>query len=164
MINIQLHNQLMEIEMHRKAIEANKRVQEAKTQILIERLWRALYITGFLFIVLLLLVILLWLLPSKSIDLPTFSDKKTETINSNKDIHKNTTVKKIEKSNIEKSDQKPFNGVEYVKENNYIYKRVYKEGLLVEEIKLAPTITESKTIKHEKIPQFSTLKSNKDIK
>jgi hypothetical protein len=42
-----------------------------------------------------------------------------------------------------------------VKENNFIYKRVYKDGIMVQEVKLAPTIIESKEQNHEQIPQFS---------
>jgi hypothetical protein len=42
-----------------------------------------------------------------------------------------------------------------VKENNFIYKRVYKAGIMVQEVKLAPIITESKEQNHKQIPQFS---------
>ena len=146
MINTQLHNQLIELEIQRKAQEAKKRVQEAKTQILKERLRQALYIVGFLFIILLLLVVLLWLLPNNSINYPTLNSVKSQQQN-------NIPIKR---SNIQKKKEgKPFSGTEYVKENNYVYKRVYKDGIMVQDEKLAPTITESKEQKHEKIPQFS---------
>jgi len=146
MINTQLHNQLIEFEIQRKVHEATKRVQEAKTQILKERLRQALYIVGFLFIILLLLVLLVWLLPNKSINHPTLNSANSQQQNHNP----------IKQSNIQKKKEgKPFNGMEYVKENNYVYKRVYKDGMMVQEVKLAPTITESKERNHEKIPQFS---------
>jgi len=148
MINTQLHNQLIELEIQRKAQEAKKRVQEAKTQILKERLRQVLYIVGFLFIILLLLVVLLWLLPNKSINYPTF--------NNTKNMQQQQSHNPIKRTNIQrKKEGKPFTGTEYVKENNYVYKRVYKDGVMVQEEKLAPTITESKEQNHEKIPQFS---------
>ncbi len=146
MINTQLHNQLIELEIQRKAQEAKKRVQEAKTQILKERLRQALYIVGFLFIILLLLILLLWLLPNKSINYPILNSAKSQQKNHNP----------IKRGNVQKKKEgKPFSGTEYVKENNYVYKRVYKDGVMVKEEKLAPTITESKEQNHEKIPQFS---------
>ena len=147
MINTQLHNQLIELEIQRKAQEAKKRVQEAKTQILKERLRQALYIVGFLFIILLLLILLLWLLPNKSINYPSFNSVK----NKQQQNHNPIKQTKIQK----KKEGKPFTGTEYVKEKNYVYKRVYKDGIMVQEEKLAPTITESKEQNHEKIPQFS---------
>ena len=149
MINTQLHNQLIELEIQRKAQEAKKRVQEAKTQILKERLRQALYIVGFLFIILLLLVVLLWLLPNKSINYPSFNSVKNQQ-------EQQQNHNPIKRSNTQKKKEgKPFSGTEYVKENNYVYKRVYKDGVMVKEEKLAPTITESKEQNHEKIPQFS---------
>ncbi len=146
MINTQLHNQLIELEIQRKAQEAKKRVQEAKTQILKERLRQALYIVGFLFIILLLLVVLVWLLPDKSINYPSFNSAKSQQQNDN--LIKRTNIQK-------KKEGKPFSGTEYIKENNYVYKRVYKDGIMIQEMKLAPTIIESKEQNHEKIPQFS---------
>jgi len=149
MINTQLHNQLIELEIQRKAHEAKKRVQEAKTQILKEKLRQALYIVGFLFIILLLLIVLLWLLPNKSINIPTLNSAKSQQHQQNHNpIKRSNNIQK-------KKKEKPFNGTEYVKENNYVYKRVYRDGIMVQEVKLAPTITESKEQNHEKIPQFS---------
>jgi len=148
MINTQLHNQLIELEIQRKAQESKKRVQEAKTQVLKERLKQALFIVGFVFIILLLLILLLWLLPDKSIKCPTYNGAK------NQEKQSQTLIK--QQSNMYKQkEEKPFTGTEYIKENNYIYKRAYKDGIMVQEVKLAPTITESKEQKHEKIPQFS---------
>ncbi len=145
MINTQLHNELIEQEIQRKAYAAQKRVQEAKTQVLKERLKQTFYITGFLFIVLLLLIILYWLFPNK-------------TISYYKRLNHVETAKKSDK----KSGTRPLNGIEYVKKNNYVYKRVYKDGVLMQEIKLAATITASRKQKHENIPQFATLKKDKD--
>ena len=145
MINTQLHNELIEQEIQRKAYGAQKRVQEAKTQLLKERLKQALYLTAFLFVVLLLLIVLYWIFPNK------------------KDIYHEhfNRIESIKKSDKE-SGKKPLNDIEYVKMNNYVYKRVYKDGVLMQEIKLAPTITASKKQKHENIPQFATLKKDKD--
>jgi len=155
MINTQLHNQLIEQEIQRKVYEAQKRVQEAKMQVLKERLRQALYIVGFLFIVLILLIILYRIFPNKIINCLEKSNNINTAIKSFKEI-------KQENLNHKKSSTKPFNGVEYVKENNYVYKLVYKNGVLIQEIKLAPTIIESIEQKHEKIPQFSTIKKDKD--
>jgi hypothetical protein len=165
MINTQLHNQLIDIEIERKAIEAKKRVQEAKTQVLKERLRQVLYIAGFLFIVLLMLVALLWLLPNRSLKMPSFGDTNSEVIKNNK-VKKTDSLKKEEqkKEKISQGAKKLFSGTEYVKENNYIYKRVYQDGILMKEEKLAPTITESKKLKKEDIPQFSTLKKSESLK
>jgi len=160
MINTQLHNELIEYEIQRKSYEAQKRVQEAKTQILKERLIQALYITGFFFIVLLLMVILFWLFPTKSINCPICPHTENKKHSSRTVISKNNSNIKTHITNSQKNNTAPFNGVEYIKENNYIYKRIYKDGVMVQELKLAPTITESKEKTHENIPQFSTLKKN----
>jgi len=150
MINTQLHNELIEQEIQRKAYEAKKRVQEAKTQLLKERLKQALLIGGFLFIMLLLLILLYKLLP------------KTESCT--KEFY-NATITQTDKQKIQHHNkpsqdkkQSLFNGVEYIKKDNYIYKRVYKNGVLEDDIQLAPTIIESKQQKHENIPQFAILK------
>lgn len=151
MINTQLHNQLIEIEIERKAIEARKKVQEANTHLLKERLRQALYIVGFMFIVLLMVIALLWLLPNRSVNIPSFEVIHHELIKTDNTEKRDSIRKK-------KHTKKLFSGTEYIKENNYIYKRVYKDGVLIEEEKLAPTIIESIKLKKEDIPQFSTLK------
>jgi len=149
MINTQLHNQLIDLEIQRREHEAKKRIQEVKTEMLKERLRQALYVVGFLFVVLLLTVLLLRLSPNRTINCP---------------IQNSINQKQKNYSQIKRNDtkKKKFNGIEYVKKNNYIYKRVYKDGVVVQEIKLAPTIEQSKEQNHEKIPQFSVPKK-KDI-
>lgn len=167
MINTQLHNKLIDIEIERKAVEAKKRIQEAKTQVLKERLRQALYIAGFLFIVLLMLVVLLWLLPDKSVNFPSIGRMGSEQTKHNQGKEKSPNTKEKQKHKKKQTSQgakKLFSGTEYIKENNYIYKRVYKDGILVQEKKLAPTITESKRLKKENIPQFSTLKKSESLK
>jgi len=150
MINTQLHNQLIELEIQRKTQEAKKRVQEAKTQILKERLRQASYIVGFIFVILLLVILLLWLLPNRFTNSLALNNAKIQ-----KENHNILKRNKIKKKESKKKEGEPFSGTEYVKENNFVYKRVYKEGIMVLEEKLAPTITESKKQNHEKIPQFS---------
>ena len=157
MINTQLHNQLIDIEIARRVVEAKKRIHGVKTEVLKEKLRQALYIAGFLFIILLMLVALLGLLPNKSIKLPSIDRAKSEVTKEHKPIEKNTLDKTKQTS---KNTKKLFSGIEYVKEKNYVYKRIYKYGRLIEEEKLAPTIRESKKLKKENIPQFSTLKKS----
>lgn len=159
MINTQLHNQLIDIEIQRKAIEAKKRVQEAKTEVLKERLRQALYIVGFLFIVSSLFLILLRFLPHGSFNKCPSLVKTSKTITKEGgNTHKENPNKNLNQKRSSQNAKKLFNGIEYVKENNLIYKRIYKDGELIKEEPLAPTIKESKEIKHEKIPQFSTAK------
>ena len=157
MINTQLHNQLIDIEIARRVVESKKRIQGVKTEVLKERLRQSLYIAGFIFVILLMLVALLWLLPNKSIKLPSIGGAKSEVTKDYKPKERNTPEKKKQ---ISKNTKKLFSGVEYVKEKNYVYKRIYKDGRLIEEEKLAPTIRESKKLKKENIPQFSTLKKS----
>ncbi len=157
MIDTQLHNRLIDLEIERKIIEAKKIVQETKTQVLKERLTQALYIAGFLFIIFLMLILLFRFLPKGFIS-PSTNINDT-FMKDNKIKKKNTNIKQYhQKKHLSKESKKVLNGIEYVKENNFIYKRIYKDGNLIKEKKLAPTILESKKIKNENIPQFSTLK------
>ena len=158
MINTQLHNQLIDIEIQRKAIEAKKRVQEAKTEVLKERLRQALYVVGFLFIVSVLFLILLRFLPHDSFRCPSLGADANAINEKSSDMHKKNSNEKTNQKQSSQSAKKLFSGIEYVKVNNLVYKRVYKDGELIKEEPLAPTIKESKEIKHEKIPQFSTAK------
>lgn len=166
MINTQLHNQLIDIEIQRKAVEAKKRVKEAKTEVLKERLKQALLIAAFLFVVLLMLEILMRFFPLKALHCPSiggYSSASTQHIQKNdpqKDQNSHT-----DRNKIHSSDQKKlFSGTEYIKEKNYVYKKVYKDGELIQEERLAPTILESKKLKKEHIPQFSTLKKGEEKK
>ena len=165
MINTQLHNQLIDIEIERRAVEATKRVQEAKTKVLKERLKQALYIVGFLFAVALMLVVVLRLL-SHNPNICPLAVNNTEKHNyqsSKKEFGSQKKESKI-KSFSPQKEKKFFSGTEYVKENNYVYKRVYKNGDLIKEERLEPTILESKKVKKENIPQFSTLKKSESVK
>ncbi len=167
MINTQLHNQLIDIEIQRKAVEAKKRVQEAKTEVLKERLRQALLIAAFLFVVLLMLEILIRFFPLKALHCPSIeglSSASTQYIpkNESQTDQNSHTDRNKKYSSLDKKTL--FSGTEYVKEKNYIYKRVYKDGELIKEERLAPTILESKKLKKEHIPQFSTLKKSEEKK
>ena len=72
-------------------------------------------------------------------------------------LSKKEEIKEQKQSKLKekKEDKKlvPKNGIDYVKHDNFVFKRVWEDGILIKETKLAPTIKESR--KKEKIPQFA---------
>jgi hypothetical protein len=171
MINTELHNTLVEKEILNKQIEFDKINQRAKTELMVEKLKSVLLVIGVVFIVCLLIIFLYWLFPNKH-NQNTVAIKQVEQLLKNCKCDCNCTQKKIvqKKGDINKKQQnnidrkipkngklkngKLKNGDEYIKYNNYIYKRSWKNGVLIEEIKMKPTIDESRK-NGEQIPQFS---------
>ena len=175
MINTELHNKLINKEMEKKVIEHERINQQARRAVLFEKLKLYALIVGFIFLVLLMLEVLLWLFPiNKSFDnqeitrLEKMIEKKVCECNttSEKTIDKKTTgnssMKNTNKYNT-KADQnkqtktdkvqkgEPKNGKEYVKHDNYVFERTWKDGYLIKERKLEETIKGSRQ-KGEKIP------------
>jgi len=49
--------------------------------------------------------------------------------------------------------EKLFSGEDYVKHDNFVYKRIWDNGILMNETRLKATIEDSRKV--EKIPKFS---------
>jgi len=69
------------------------------------------------------------------------------------DIQDNFTVRETNDKKMIPPKRKLFNGTDYVKHDNFVFKRVWKKGVLVSETKLKSTIEDSRKV--EKIPRFS---------
>ncbi len=157
MINTELLNAIREQQVKNIVINTDIINTRSRQGMLKERLKSAAWIALTLFFVALLVMILLKLygiglggsrvqnssdfIPSKQTDIPSvitpFAPFK----------------------NIDKNDSAPLaNGIDYIKFNNYIYKRVWKNGLLVKSEMLERSIEESRSKRDEKIPQFSVPK------
>jgi len=137
MINTKLHNLLMEEDIQQKTISASINTTLLKRELLKTRLINYSFIALFIMFVLILLMILYYFFPNRNfLTLGLKQQAKT---------HK-----------VQHSPTPPIhlkNGIEYVKHDNFVFKRVWKDGVLLKEKRLAPTIEESRAI--EKIPQFS---------
>jgi len=168
MVNTKLHNELIEKEIEKKKIEYDHINQKAKQKVIIEKLKSYAFIAIFVFFVLLLLEVLLWLFPSKHASTSDMS--KVQKVVCECNCTKNTQPHpsqaskngsngdldqkaKNSGSNNDKSSLK--NGIEYVKHDNFVFERTWKNGVLIKERKLAPTIKDArKKVKH--IPQLAT--------
>jgi len=163
MINTELHNQLIEKEMQKKGIEYDRINQIAKRAVLIERLKSYLLIACLIFIILLMLEALLWLFPSKSfgaIHTPCNKERIIKKDSNKSTKHKNntkflSTTKTKDNNTLNTSKHTLKNGTEYIKHDNFVYERVWKDGELIKEIKLERTIKDSRA-KTKQIPQLAT--------
>lgn len=154
MINTKLHNYLIEKDMEQKTIQSKIHIESLKSDLLMHRLKNYALIALFIFFILLLIKILFYSLPNSTDILrnPEVYNKQTnENFPHEKKAFNEEENPPIQTSAHNKKVLK--NGIDYIKEDNLIYKRVWENAKLVKKIKLAPTIKESKNI--EKIPQFS---------
>ena len=103
-------------------------------------------------------------LPHDSLRCPSISTASATAAKESSTTTEKPSNKKANQTRSPQNGKKLYNGTEYVKEKNYVYKRVYKNGELIKEERLAPTILESKRVKKENIPQFSTLKKDAEEK
>jgi hypothetical protein len=176
MINTDLHNTLVEKEMENKLIESDKINQRARTYLMIEKLKSVLLIIGVIFLVCLLLIFLYWIFPNKNNE-GVLNIKQIEKLikecscdcncsknivqdkTSNKSsevLPKQTSINVKETRKIKKDiNSKVKNGDEYIKHDNYVYKRTWKDNKMIKEIKMEPTIDETRK-SGEKIPQFAS--------
>jgi len=164
MINTELHNQLIEQEIQRKIVESETRNIQAKRGVLKEKLVHVLLISGVIFIILLMLIFLYWIFPNKSFSSVANMKQLENLIKENSVcVDKNSTsVEVMPEPKKEEIFQKgtPKNGTEYIKKDNYIFERTWKNGLLIQERRLEPTIRESETKSIKKIP---TVRQNMSI-
>ena len=160
MINTSLHNELIDREIDKRCVQADIFIQKEKNRLMRERLKSYGYLVGFVFVVLLLLVLLLWLLPNFSGSSSNNNECGKENITQTKRIE----IPKKELLMPTPANQKEHNtqengtfkdGVEYVKKDNYVYRREWKEGRMIVETQLEPTIDASREQRDEKIPQIS---------
>ena len=149
MIDTKLHNGLIDEDAKQRIISAKIDTTLLKRELLKERLKNYAYILIFIFLVLMLFGMLFRLFSFFGIfGFRTlgfkggFSPLHTQT---------QTTIQKPTPSK-----QNPYDGIDYIKKEHFIYKREWKDGELIKETKLAPTIKESR--QKEKIPQFSAPK------
>ena len=174
-VSTELHNGLIEREIENKLIESDRINQKAKTVLMIEKLKSILLIIAVIFLVLLILTFLYWIFPSKQNTI-----NSTQIENLMKQYSRKCDCSDKSKPNIETEDVKiPMekdnkqnslsedaslqlkNGTDYVKHNNYVYKRTWKDGVLIEDVQLEKTIKESREKAHEKIPQLATPNTGK---
>lgn len=161
MINTDLLNQLVKEDIQQKELSAQVNTVLLKRKLLKERLINYSIIIAFIIAILLLLMFLYYLFPNKECvqRLLTQDNNKKEIITTpnNQPLFKNDKT--------ENKKMIPKNGIDYVKHDNFVYKRVWKDGLLVKETKLASTIKESRKL--EEIPQLShekTFETKNDLK
>ncbi len=162
MINTELHNKLIEQEVQRKIIESEIRITKAQREILKERLVQTLLIAGVVFIIVLLLIFLYWIFPNKSFNNISNMKQIEQLIKENNCFPDDNSTKKLE---IQKPIEKNLveilkkgslkNGTEYIKKDNYVFERTWKDGLLVKELRLQATIKDSEIASTKKIPTFS---------
>lgn len=184
MINTQLHNTLIEKEMEHKILQYDLLMQKRKTAVFREKLKSTLLIIAVIFLILLLLIFLYWIFPSKngenSYDTPSGTKKSTSSPQNIKKviapeqssgakglptfIPKRENPTNTNKSNKQGSTQEYElkNGIEYIKQNNYVYKKEWKDGYLTHETKLEKTIEDSRKKFKEKIPQLAAPKQGKN--
>ena len=147
----------MEKDIEQKALSASIDTVLMRRILLKERLKNYGIVLLFIFFILFLLFILYYLY-MKNLS-PTYisvDDIKIEKIYQKKDTQ--TASKESKKKKQESKKMVPKNGIDYVKHDNFVFKRVWEDGILKKETKLAPTIKESRKI--EKIPQFSNEKND----
>lgn len=157
MINTKLHNYLIEKDMEQKSVLSQMQIESLRSELLKQRLKNYAYIALFVFFILLLFILLLKILP---MNINGFNNPFA--LNSTTDIK--TTAPSFSKHNNQdelSKDKEPVtlkNGIDYIKENNLVYKREWEDGVLVQKTKLASTIKESQKL--EDIPKFSHEKGN----
>lgn len=175
MINTELHNSLVEKEIQNKLIESDRINQKAKTELMKEKLKSVLLISAVIFIILLMLTFLYWIFPNKqSHNISTLQiekllkqySKECDCNDEFKQQVKSPEIKKSRKKGDEDkgngdSSKELKNGTDYVKHDNHVYKRTWKNGVLVEDIQLEKTIEESRKKAQEKIPQLATPNTGK---
>ena len=158
MINTKLHNALIEKDIEQKALASDINTMLLKRELLKERLKNYSLIVLFLAFVVMLCMILYYFFPYKN-EMKAFinHDEPKEFTIDNKPFPKPKEERNKDKSKVTPKEQEkkmvPKNGVDYVKQDNYVYKRIWEDGILVKETKLASTIKESRKI--EKIPQLA---------
>ncbi len=166
MINTELHNRLIEKEIERKLIESNRLNKIVENRLLIEKLKAFMSYMVVLFLVLVMSIVLYRIFPSKSI----YANMQTQKIQKivKEQISKQeccnqasseSTPKKIAQINEvpkkKKKVKKITDGVDFVKGNGYVYKRVWKDGKVIKIKQLEKSIEESRKKMQEKIPKFA---------
>lgn len=159
-INTKLHNLLIEESTKQNNILAQTNTMVLKRDLLKQRLINYSMIVLFIFVLLLIFILLFKFVFDSGYIAKNQDTTKTTIVkkdqNSNKkaDIPFQNNAEQFEKSTSSNNKKKHLiNGIDYVKKDNFIYKRVWKGGVVVKEKKLKQTIEDSR--KYEKIPQFS---------
>ena len=157
MINTQLHNQLVDDMAHRITIaskgQSDKLQHENKRANLKYYFMLMLYLIVIFFLLLLLYRFYL----STELNKIGNSAQKTEQPNKIKEKQAKGTKALDDKNNLVYK-----NGIEYVKRDNYVYQRVWEDGILVEEIRLEETIEKSRENSKLMIPQLSIRKDGEE--
>ena len=162
-INTELLNILIDEASVQSNLIAKKNTILEERELLKERLIKYIYYFLFIVAIFIVIMILFKIFYPKSLH-KTTSDKivyvkdcKKQHDNLfnakvNNKLHKAYKAEKITNSNNQ-IKSKPFSGIDYVKQNHFIYKRIWEEGILVEQKRLKTTIEDSRKL--EKIPQFA---------
>lgn len=194
MIDTTFQNQLLEKEMKGKLIAAEIINQRDKNRLLREKIKWYMMIVAAIFVVLLLLLLLYALFPSHdcpkqttpTVQKSTEIDPKKETIpfpskqefkthdggrvfqkkpkQAPQDSKRSSPKGYVKKSSHKERQDIPKDGVDYVKFDNHVYKRVWKDGYLVQEKELEKTIMESVEKLGEDIPLLAIPKGKETSK
>ena len=180
MINTELHNALIEKQMQKSVIAAERLSMREQRALKREKVFSYLPLVGFVFLILLLLILLYWLFPvkdfsslfqsspsrEKQVECPT-EEKLLIGPKQDKELRPKESVplKRVPVSRQPKNDSSLKSeegvlkeGIEYVKHDHHVYKRTWEAGRLVSDERLEETIEDSRAKSNEKIPQLATPK------
>jgi len=159
-INTKLHNFLIEEASIQNNVIAQTNTILLKRELLKERLKNYAMIIVFIMFVLVLFIMLYRFFPhyfpfNNTVATTQIADTKEcpKQINRYVDNQDNFTVQETNDKKMMQPKRKLFNGTDYVKHDNFVYKRVWEKGILVSETRLKATIEDSRKV--EKIPRFS---------
>ena len=179
MVDTTLYNQLVQQQASIVNAQAERRHIQAKREILIERLKTWGIVALFLVAIALLLILLLWLLPSpirstghssysaieKECTKPyhpvsddLFQPDATPSISPASQPQNSSDTKKGAVNSAMKD------GIEYVKKDHRVYKLHWVNGNLIQETPLEESIEESRKVLKEDIPKMSIPKKGKEQK
>jgi len=155
MVNSTLHNQLIDDIAKKILFVSRLEYQKLYYKYLLKKI---LLFLIFLILILIFLSILRFFYRSlvgntKNYDKIQISQKKlpNKTLSNKIVTTNNSNTPKLKYD----ANKKLFNGIEFVKKDHYIYQRVYKDGILIKEIKLKKTIQNSQKALSVKIPRFA---------
>ena len=162
MINTELHNTLIDQQVQKSIIASERLHMREQSALKQEKVLSYLPLVGMIFLILLLLIILSWLLPTKSFSFSSASGSRSqEFVREPKSAptqpilqHEPKTVAPLTHS----KEDVLKDGVEYVRHDHHVYKRTWRAGRLVSDERLQESIEDSRTKLNEKIPQLATPK------
>ena len=168
MIDTSLHNQLIDKEITRKLVDADRGIQKSKNALMIDRVTYYVPVVLFLALVALLIIMLLRLISalapssSSSSNAQEYTQPATprpsfEQANPNDTDPTTQDPNGQDPSTHDKTKKAPKlkEGIEYFKYDNHVYKRTWEKGIIINVERLEETIEESRKKLNEEIPQFA---------